>query len=455
MARQPSSVNPARDLQQDLRWLQAFLDAQIKLYFRHEDAPASFSEVAAPSLAAKGGGAYGQFFRAHKLNDDERLVLLLALAPHVKPELLDVFYGKNGVYDRRFTEFGGRYGEGHAGFIATVETAYFVLTGGDLARRIECSRIFSPDHVFATQGIFKLERDHEGEPLTSSRLIATQDAAEMLVLGRTQPPEFGEHFPARKLTTAMEFQDLVLRPDTVQQIEEIIGWTQHHQRIMEDWGLKRRLAPGYKAMFYGPPGTGKTLAAALLGKATGKEVYRVDLALTVSKWIGETEKNLAGLFEKATNKDWILFFDEADALFGKRTEVKDAHDRFANQEVAYLLQRIEEFPGLVLLASNLSQNVDPAFRRRFQAIIHFPMPTAPERLTLWQNAFPPAVTLAPEIDLPAIARKHEVAGGFIVNVVRSCCLSAARSDHTLITAPHFHTALRREFHKEGIMMQVE
>ena len=131
--------------------------------------------------------------------------------------------------------------------------------------------------------------------------------------------------------------------------------------------MRKRVKPGYRALFHGPPGTGKTLTATLLGKHTGRPVFRIDLSRVVSKYIGETEKNLSRLFDKAEHKDWILFFDEADALFGKRTEIRDAHDKYANQEVAYLLQRIESYAGLVILATNQRGNIDEAFLRRFQA----------------------------------------------------------------------------------------
>ena len=143
---------------------------------------------------------------------------------------------------------------------------------------------------------------------------------------------------------------------------------------MNDWGMAPKLRPGYRSLFYGPPGTGKTMTACLLGKSTGRDVYKVDLSLVVSKYIGETEKNLARVFDQAQHKGWILFFDEADALFGKRSETRDAHDRYANQEVSFLLQRIETFDGIAILASNQRENLDDAFTRRFESIIYFPMP---------------------------------------------------------------------------------
>ena len=186
--------------------------------------------------------------------------------------------------------------------------------------------------------------------------------------------------------------------------------------------MKKRIKPGYRALFYGPPGTGKTLTATLLGKHTGKDVFRIDLSRVVSKYIGETEKNLSRLFDKAENKDWILFFDEADALFGKRTDIRDAHDKYANQEVAYLLQRIESYDGLVILASNQRANIDDAFVRRLQAIIHFPMPRPEERYEIWRKTFPPQISIADDVDWRHIAARHELTGAGILNVTHFCAI---------------------------------
>ena len=175
----------------------------------------------------------------------------------------------------------------------------------------------------------------------------------------------------KKLETSLSWSDLVLADTTRAQLEELKGWLENRVKLERKWDSGIALKKGYHVLFHGPPGTGKTLTASLLGKLADKEVYKVDLALVISKYIGETEKNLSKVFDKAENKDWILFFDEADALFGKRTQVADAHDRYANQEVSYLLQRIEEYAGLVILASNLTDGIDQAFLRRFQRIIRF------------------------------------------------------------------------------------
>src|SRR5690606_40003499 len=182
------------------------------------------------------------------------------------------------------------------------------------------------------------------------------------------------------------------------------------------------------------------------------DVYRIDLSMVVSKYIGETEKNLANVFDLAENKNWILFFDEADALFGKRTATKDSKDRYANQEISYLLQRVEDFPGLVILATNLKANIDDAFARRFQASIYFPMPDAVQRLRLWQGLFPDSRRLAADVDLVRLADEHELSGGALTNVARYAAICAIREKRDTITQADLIQGIGRELVKEGRML---
>jgi len=223
----------------------------------------------------------------------------------------------------------------------------------------------------------------------------------------------------------------------------------HNHSIMFDWGLRKRVKPGYRALFYGPPGTGKTLAASLIAKHTGRDLFRVDLSKIVSKYIGETEKNLANFFDRAQYKNWCIFFDEADACFGKRTSTKEAKDRYANQEVSYLLQRIEDYPGLVIMASNLKNNIDKAFFRRFNNLIYFPLPKEPERLRMWEQAFPSVVEIEKDISLEQFARDYELTGSNIMNVVQFACLRARADNSTLIRREYLEQGIHKEYRKES------
>ena len=247
----------------------------------------------------------------------------------------------------------------------------------------------------------------------------------------------------------MNWDDLVLAPQVLAEIENITTWIKHSSIIMDEWGLERAIKPGYRSLFYGPPGTGKTLTATLIGAAVGADVYRIDLSMVVSKYIGETEKNLANVFDQAQNKNWILFFDEADALFGKRTQTSSSNDRYANQEVSYLLQRIEDFPGVVILATNLKGNIDEAFARRFQSLVYFPMPDSEQRQRLWRNMFNGKAGLTEGIDLHRLAEDHELSGGAITNVIRYGAISALQAKRETILLEDLVDGVAKELRKEG------
>lgn len=198
------------------------------------------------------------------------------------------------------------------------------------------------------------------------------EVVDRLATGSVTDPSFSMDFPVEHLHTELGWRDAVLPPETRHQLREIENWVRDDSALMDDRGARKRAKEGYRVLFHGPAGTGKTLTATLLGKATGLRVLRIDLSRVVSKYIGETEKNLSRLFDEATEKGWILFFDEADALFGKRTEARGAHDKYANQEVAYLLKAIETHPGLVILATSHDRgDIKDAVLRRLQTSVHF------------------------------------------------------------------------------------
>lgn len=392
---------------------------------------------------------FTRFVQQRRLTVDEFVILAAALAPHVQPFLFDEAIQEFLPQGGELPIVGGVKGTNSRSFLPTGETALFLLAGSGLTRRLEVQKIFGSQHYFSKEHILYLEDMKPGEPAASGRLILDPEFVELFTLGYITLPRMSSNFPAQLIKTELEWADLVLHPQTMNQLREVETWIKHNDTLLYDWKMYRKLKPGFRALFYGPPGTGKTMAAGLLGKYTGHDVFRIDLSTMVSKYIGETEKNLAALFDKAENKKWILFFDEADALFGKRTNVHDAHDRFANQEVSYLLQRVEEFSGLSILASNFKSNLDDAFTRRFQSVVYFPVPRPAERLALWQQSFPAAVQLDKTIDLRKIADKYELSGSNIVNIVHYCCLQALAADTNVITADNLMAGINREFVKEN------
>ncbi|HMQ32797.1 MAG TPA: ATP-binding protein [Chloroflexaceae bacterium] len=255
---------------------------------------------------------------------------------------------------------------------------------------------------------------------------------------------------ASKVAVREGWGELVLPDDQRGQLREICDRVRHRALVEEDWGFGRRLAlgGGISVLFSGPSGTGKTMAAGAIAGELGLDLYKVDLSLVVSKYIGETEKNLGRIFDEAARSGAVLFFDEADALFGKRAEVKDAHDRYANIEVGYLLQKLEEYPGLAVLATNMRKNLDDAFVRRLQFIVEFPFPGPAERLRIWEQIWPPALPRDPRLDLATAARRWEIAGGHIRNIALAAAHLAA-ADGGAVTMAHLSHAARREYQKIG------
>lgn len=439
----------AKEFEAELKWFRAVIDTRFKLYFNLETA---FEDIYAHPLPDLSNSVtpYAQLVKGNQFGFEERLAIALCLTPHMQPQLLDVFFTKNKTFDRNFVEFGGYQNGSMGGFLPTGETLLFILSGKNLLQRLKTLHLLHPHHFLFKNRILESVAIQPHTPAHNNLIRLSPEIEAQLIWNRPYRPEFGSKFPARRLQTHQEWKDLVLPLHTLNQIKEILSWIQHGHTLMQDWGMEKKLRPGHRSLFYGPPGTGKTLTAALLGKVSKQDVYRVDLSLVVSKYIGETEKNLAKVFDQAEHRDWILFFDEADALFGKRSQVQDAHDRYANQEVSYLLQRIETFNGVVLLASNLRSNLDEAFSRRFESIIHFPMPRSSERLKLWEQGFSAKArqSLMKEVNLSQIAKQYELSGGAIMNVIRYISLKSIEKNQNISMAD-VREGISREYGKDG------
>jgi len=246
------------------------------------------------------------------------------------------------------------------------------------------------------------------------------------------------------------FDDLVLPPVRLAQLKEAVGRLVHQGKVIDGWGFlaSKRGSRGVRVLFAGPPGTGKSLSAEVLASELGVDLLVVDISRVVSKWIGETEKNLATVFDAAERAQAVLLFDEADALFGKRTEVSDAHDRYANLETAYLLSRLERFEGLAVLSTNLRQNIDVAFMRRLEFVVDFEEPGLAEREAIWRCHVPEGAPLSPEVDLRELATIYPVVGGLIRNAAAAAAFLAAAEDSP-ISRRHFVRAIQREYEKAG------
>jgi hypothetical protein len=259
---------------------------------------------------------------------------------------------------------------------------------------------------------------------------------------------------AKKIQPNYGWTDIVLPPAVMALLRDICNVVKFKGTVYYEWGFdaKFSLGKGLTALFTGESGTGKTMAAEVIAKDLDLDLYKIDISSILSKYIGETEKNLNTIFRESEGSNCILFFDEADALFGKRTEVKDSHDRYANIETNYLLQKIDEFDGIVILSSNFRRNIDESFLRRMQFIVNFPFPDAHHRLEIWNKAFPEQVPRSNDLDLKFLADNLQISGGNIKNVVVNSAFLAAKKSEP-VSMSHIVLAIKREFEKMGRPIQ--
>lgn len=353
--------------------------------------------------------------------------------------------------------------------LSTLSLSYFRINNPE----ISYSELFSiwdkelKNHGFSDKTISELSARHRFTP-EQIKSIVTKYCNSLVITSATSDEEKRNllfkacsHVTledmgsiAQKITPRYNWNDIVLAPFQKQQLQEIVNMVQHRETVFGSWGYGDHLwkSVGVKALFYGDPGTGKTMAVDVIGKELGLDVYRIDLSQIVSKYVGETEKNLDKVFREASKTDAILFFDEADAIFGKRTEVKDSQDRHANIETGYLLQKVEDYNGLVILATNLKNNLDKAFIRRFQFIIKFVMPTERERQQLWKQAFPSKVPLASDIHFDFLSKGLDISGANIKNIAINAAFLAANDASGAIEMRHIVQSVRKEYAKIGKML---
>ena len=432
----------------EMEWLLEITDARINELNKKNEIPALlFSKHPVPALPDN-DSAYTQLVRQLELTPAERLLLICSIMPHLAPEeLTKRLRDEKTNMKLRYPEFGGYIDIMFTHFIPTQQTILFLLAGEDKTNAIYYKMAISNTGKLVREGIIRfipVKQDSSDEHELNYVPALTQEYLLYLQSGYRPRPDYGRAFPATWVTTGLEWEHLVLDERTLTEIKEIMRWVEHGKTLTES---SEMFNVSYPCLFYGPPGTGKSLTAKLIGKRYGKDVFRVDLSMVVSKYIGETEKNLAYLFDRAEGKDWILFFDEADALFTKRTSVNSSHDKWANLEVSYLLQRMEEHKGLTILATNFKDNIDKAMTRRFQSIIYFPAPKEKEREQLWRNLLPPPFTYSETIDFQKLAA-FELSGANISNILKDSCLSALDNDTKELKGEWLTRSIRKEFIKE-------
>lgn len=340
-------------IEESINFLGIVIQNRFKEYFGKNQ-----GKRKAPALDLSSGSPLNAFILENDLTHEEIILLLLTLAPHADPIILDRLIQNSIPEAGDFPEIGGLRGKVYRGFLPTIQTAIFVIAGNDYSKKLETRRLFQRDHFFIRNQIIFIEEIPSGEPFEGSKIYLSPDYVDFFLTGVIPQPKFGVDFPAELVETKMAWDSLVLSNKVKAQLNDIILWTKNKDWINQNLSIFSRDRFGYRTLFYGPPGTGKTITAKLIGKVTNHQVYRVDLSILMSKYIGETSKTISRLFSRAAGKNWILFFDEADALFTSRTNVKDSGDRYANQEVSYLLQKLEEFSGIVIIATNHFSLID-------------------------------------------------------------------------------------------------
>lgn len=420
----------------EILWVQKMMQVNLDAYFNPNENSYKQIETYAPDISED--SFYNIFLEKNVIGIKGRFILAIAIATILKPDTFELLMTNNPNSNSGYPAFGGNI-EGNR-FIPTYRTA--CILSGD-RHTLDFITLFNSSNLFKNSDIFDCSdisvRDFLDTPIKLSKACSY-----FLFTHKPYEFELSGAFPAEKLETNLTWKDFICSDEVKHQLQEILNWFEQRSFLNTDSHYKKWIKPGYRALFYGPSGTGKTLITNLLGKKVNQPVYRIDLSMIVSKYIGETIKNLAKVFNQAEKNDWILFFDEADSLFGKRTQTESANDRHANQEVGFLLQRIEAYDGLIILASNLKNNIDDAFSRRFQSIIHFRKPNAQQRLNLWQNIFIPELGLS-DTFLRDMAKKHELTGGNLINILRT---SKLFSSSQFLTEEAVVFAIKKEINKQ-------
>jgi hypothetical protein len=441
------SDSHAAELQRALAGLAAVLGARLAERLPDgsaglppgDDAPElAGPEQLPPASSFAGDGPLGTVVADVPLDVADALLLTAAIAPEIDERyaaLYALLTGRPGAPP-------GLTGESARNLVAR-------SFGGRLAAAADRLAAGAP---LRAAGILKLDAATD-DGLLAGRLRIDPDIGGWLLGRPREIPNGSADFPAVAMSTVHALDDLVVPGAVRETLTGFVARIRDRRRISVDWGFGRHHdgGAGVVALFHGPPGTGKTMAAAVVAREAGLPAFRIDLSMLVSKYIGETEKNLARVFDVAERTDCVLVFDEADAIFGRRTEINEARDRYANQEVSYLLQRIESHRGVVVLTTNLLGNLDEAFQRRISVSVAFPAPTPVERHRLWKLVFPPELPVAPALDVRQLAERFDLTGAQIRDATLEAAFLAA-DDGQVLTSEHLFTGIGRQYAKTGRML---
>ncbi|CAN5816631.1 hypothetical protein BH11BAC7_BH11BAC7_02490 [soil metagenome] len=393
--------------------------------------------------------AYGKLIIAHELTNTDRVLFNLAFGTVFAPEVIDAL--AQAALDPFWKNYtGGFYRKGSATFNPTVRSAVFLLAGKDIEMRSYYVSYFHARQRVFTTGLVKAEPQHANSSFLDYEIAFNDQFLSSVIHG--EPPRLdGEQgFPARRSTATHNMGDVILGKKTLWEIAKFGKFTKHMKKL---WAINknRKVRNNFISIFSGDPGTGKSHTADAIGNEFGLPVYKINFAQMVSKYIGETEKNLEKVFDRFDRQPCILFFDEAEAIFSKRTEVTGSNDQHANNLQSYLLQKVEEFTGIIILATNvqnLSQYFDKAFQRRYRLIVTFTFPDFDERLSIWKNALFEPYNFEEGLT-ERLAKNYQLTGGSIYNIVSDAVIEALEKDTSTITFDLLDEAMKDEFKKTG------
>ncbi len=418
-------------LNEEMKWLQQLIDMRCRELFSEEEAEECPEHKVPEPPTQDDGSPYSITVQTHHLTEIDRVILALGIASSHFPSILKTFVQIEESSNAFAIEAGGEYNKVGRSFRPTFQTALFLLAGKDLSLWSQYSAQLITGSVLLQNDIVYNRSSTE---FIHGKIELDTAYLNYFLAGQKPQLDHGSYFPGKLYQSDLTMDDIILENTVREQIKPI----GHYIKALENGFFKGKskehsFKPGFIALFYGAPGTGKTMLAGILANTYGIDMYHVDLSQVVSKYIGETEKNLEVLFNRLQGKNCMLFFDEADALFGKRSDVKDAHDRYANQEVSYLLQRIEKFDGLTILASNFENNMDDAFKRRIDVSINVIRPSETTREALWKHYLPKNVTFESEDLLKHITKEYSYTGANIRNIMKNAAIALHDLNETIIT----------------------